>query len=1200
MTLIAVGLMSSQLLPVSAEPTVNTLMTSGLTEPNGMTIDGNTIYLSDVASHRVLKFIVDAGLLTTVAGVAGQYGTNDGPGFVAKMQAPKGVVLYQGGLVVADSGNHTLRRISIQDRVPQVIHLAGQPGMQGLPTDDWALNVRFNNPVGLATDGANDLFIADSKNNVVRRLDRNGWVSTIASNLFEPTALALAPDGSIYVAERRNHAIKVLMPQPGGSYVVEHFAGSTEGIAGSTDAYLQEEARFNGPAALIWIGGETGLLVSDSANHTIRRVFRNPDLDEFFDRTVWSVETYAGMAGWPGLLDGNLKTSLFNSPMEMRRDSDGGLIVLDAGNHALRRIQITPPKPQVKTPVIGYVTYVTNLLGVEVSRLVPFSDEIFYNDEIIAIIQEPKTAYYTVGTTPGLFEPDTIPVPVPGFSQMPPDYMDGLGRDQVPPSMISPQSDLTIKTLAAAEGRQPSPMVQARVRFKVAPPIIVGDNPYSFVLKNDTRGAEMYYTLSPLAPGEEVPKTEAGPYFNGSTLTITSPSTFVLRAQAFKPNYLPSEIVSKTFSTANFTANRISFGFANGEASSEFICSAGQRFIAPVTLSLLPGQRMFSLQFNLQVTSLNGAPQVSGGAVGFNSFLTTPIPGTSPVIYRIVPPSMYVYSVAWEDPFGKIQFDQVFTNLMMTNAGINLMGVGWLERYPNTNLFDSGKYHLIETSQPHDRMFESKHGSVVVGGYSFVVPPTAQSGDQYQIQVDRPSATADGISEDVFIHAPTTGSKSNGPINSIKHLSVGQRKYLAGDVAPFRWFNAGDFGDNSILNNDALQIFQTAVYSVSQPPPGCDLLDAMDVSNGLQSAPNGSNMDINNVALGDGELNVDDVFVCFRRGLDPTLANYWRYWKDGQRVAEKTDNWFRYNIPNRPAIPVVASQSNLPVSPISLPAPNASPAVRLFVQDIEGVPGQSMRIPIHIEVAGSLPARVLMLNLNVLPLEGAPPLTAAAQFTPSSALGTPAFTSSKNLGNYAAAWLNTQVSGLYGSSELGVLQFTIPAEAASTAAYKIELAHFSASPNGLGLFPVQKMDGLLTLGNRSQSSWRDGIPDAWRLRHFGSVSNLLSHLSADADGDGVSNGEEFKAGTNPMDVRSFLRVLSTRQRSGVSPTDPMQILLRWPSMLNKKYALEWSSALAGEDWYPLATPISGTGWMIEQNDACLPGETRFYRVRVLE
>lgn len=1200
-TVLAFCLLSGPCRPAFAQPTVNTLMSSGLTEPSSMVIEGNTIYLSDVASHRVLKYVVDAGLLTSLAGVAGQYGTNDGPGFLAKLQAPRGLVLYRGELVVADSGNHTLRKISIHDRVPQVSHLAGQPGIQGLPTDGLAAHVLFNNPVSLATDGDN-IFIADSKNNVVRRLDANGLVSTIAGDLFEPAALALDPNGLIYVAERRNHAIKVLEPQPDGAYLVRHFAGSTAGVSGSTDAFLQEDARFNGPAALIWIGGDTGLLVSDSANHTIRRVFRNPDLDAFFARTVWSVETYGGIAGWPGLQDGNLKSALFNAPMEMRRDSYGGLIVLDAGNHALRRIQITPPKPQVRTPVIGYVTFITNMFGAEVSQLVPFTDQIFYNDEIIAVLQEPKTAYFNVGVTPGLFQPDTIPVPIPSASQMPHDYMDGMSRDQVPASMISPQPDLTIKMLAAAEGRQPSPLVQARAQFKVAPPIIIGDNPYSFVLRNDTRGAEMYYTLSPVPTGEEVPKTNNQAYFNGDAVTITSPDTFIFRVQAFKPNFRPSEIVTKTFSSANFTANRISFGFANGEASSQFICAAGQRFIAPVTLSLLPAQKMFSLQFNLQVTQMDSAPPVTGGAVGFDSFLTTPIPNTVPVVYRIVHPTFFKSFEV--DEFGFLTGEKVFTNLMFTNFAQNLMGVGWLERYPETNLFDTTKFHLIETSQPHDRIFNSKEGKVVAGGYSFVVPPTAQIGQKYKIQVARASATADGVSEDVFIHAPTSGSTDVGEINSIKILTVASREYLAGDVAPFRWFNAGDFGDGSLLNNDALQIFQTAVYGMNQPPAGCDLLDAMDTSNGalnnLLRASDGNDLEIDNVGLGDGELNVDDIYVCFRRGLDPSLKNFKRSWQNGVRVAVAVPNNFRFGQPNRPAARLTAAQPNLPAAPVSLPAPHAPPAARVSVSDAQGAAGQVMRLPIRLDLAGSLPARVLMINLNVLPLDGSPPLTTPLKFTPAAALGQPAFSHTKVLGNYAAAWLDAQVTGIYGSGEVGVLQFAIPAEAGSQANYKIELTHFSASPNGLGLFPVQKMDGLISLGNRSQSSWRDGIPDAWRLRHFGSVSNWLSHITADADGDGVPNGEEFKAGTNPMDVRSFLRVLAARRRGGATPADPMQVLLKWPSIPNKNYALEWSTALAGQEWYPLAAPVNGTGWMMEQSDSCQAGESRFYRLRVLE
>ena len=66
----------------------------------------------------------------------------------------------------------------------------------------------------------------------------------------------------------------------------------------------------------------------------------------------------------------------------------------------------------------------------------------------------------------------------------------------------------------------------------------------------------------------------------------------------------------------------------------------------------------------------------------------------------------------------------------------------------------------------------------------------------------------------MFIATPTNGSLSGGAINTIKNVTVGQRKYIAGDAAPFGWFNAGDFGDTNLDDSDVEQVFEAAVYGL--------------------------------------------------------------------------------------------------------------------------------------------------------------------------------------------------------------------------------------------------------------------------------------------------------------------------------------------------------------------------------------------------
>ena len=62
----------------------------------------------------------------------------------------------------------------------------------------------------------------------------------------------------------------------------------------------------------------------------------------------------------------------------------------------------------------------------------------------------------------------------------------------------------------------------------------------------------------------------------------------------------------------------------------------------------------------------------------------------------------------------------------------------------------------------------------------------------------------------------------------LKNVTIGSRKYLVGNVYPFRWFNAGDFGNTNLQNADVEQVFQSAIYSLNYPPAGSDFFDAMD------------------------------------------------------------------------------------------------------------------------------------------------------------------------------------------------------------------------------------------------------------------------------------------------------------------------------------------------------------------------------------
>jgi sugar lactone lactonase YvrE len=191
--------------------------------PEGIALDrlGN-VYVSD--SGGAIFKVTPAGDISTLAGTLGQVGNADGAGATATFNSPAGIASDAAGNVyVADSGNATIRKIA-PDGV--VSTLAGAAGVIG-SADGTGGNANFSQPRGVATDSAGNVYVVDRANNNVRKISPTGSVTTLAGHSLEagsangagaaatfnqPQGIAVDGADNVYVADTNNYTIRAITP----------------------------------------------------------------------------------------------------------------------------------------------------------------------------------------------------------------------------------------------------------------------------------------------------------------------------------------------------------------------------------------------------------------------------------------------------------------------------------------------------------------------------------------------------------------------------------------------------------------------------------------------------------------------------------------------------------------------------------------------------------------------------------------------------------------------------------------------------------------------------------------------------------------------------------------------------------------------------------------------------------------------------
>ena len=258
---------------------------SALNLPLGEATDAaGNLYISDTGNNRIRK-VDPVGNIITIAGsseVAGLSG-DGGLAVTAQISAPSAIAIDgAGNILFADTGNNAIREINAA--TGNISTIAGTLGSAGYNGDGHAATTALlSTPQGLAFDGSGNLYIADTGNNRIRKVDTSGTISTIAgdgtagyfgdggaalSGQFDlPWSLAVAADGTLYIADFGNNRIRKIDPVSG---TVSTVAGT--GVGSYTgDGGLAINASLNGPAGVA-IDAANNLYIADSENNAIRKV----------------------------------------------------------------------------------------------------------------------------------------------------------------------------------------------------------------------------------------------------------------------------------------------------------------------------------------------------------------------------------------------------------------------------------------------------------------------------------------------------------------------------------------------------------------------------------------------------------------------------------------------------------------------------------------------------------------------------------------------------------------------------------------------------------------------------------------------------------------------------------------------------------------------------------------------------------------
>ncbi len=316
---------------------------SRINAPRGVALDRQGhIYIADTGNHRVRRVEASINTISTVAGQASRnFSGDNGPATSATMFKPEAVAVDKNGnIYVADTNNHRIRRVDAATGRITTVAGIGNPLFSG--DFDKAVNAGFRFPEGIAVDSKGAIYIGDTLNSRVRKIDNQGIIRTLAGNggfaftgdgghasiatLRLPRGLAVDSRDNLYIADTENHRIRMVDSRLG---IIKTVAGSSSSGFGG-DGGQATNASLLSPEG-VGLDSEDNLYIADTGNHRVRRV----------DADTGVITTVAGNGdqGFSGDGGPALNASL-SAPEDVALSHDGDVLISDTLNNRVRKVDI--------------------------------------------------------------------------------------------------------------------------------------------------------------------------------------------------------------------------------------------------------------------------------------------------------------------------------------------------------------------------------------------------------------------------------------------------------------------------------------------------------------------------------------------------------------------------------------------------------------------------------------------------------------------------------------------------------------------------------------------------------------------------------------------------------------------------------------------------------------------------------------------